>query len=89
MPPSRKISPSGEVVVTDDVSSESSLLSGGRYIDVFGFNLHVRQFLVTLALVYLMLGPKGSKSFQTFCKAMAIDLKCFSLGQLPCVLLSL
>lgn len=65
MPVSRKINKSGEVEVVEGDSSDSSssgaLLSGGRTIDVFGFNLDVRQFLITLALAYLMLGQEGSE----------------------------
>lgn len=63
MPTSRKISSSGEVVEEDSSSDSSSgaLLSGGHTIDVFGFNLDVRQFLITLALAYFMLGKQGSE----------------------------
>lgn len=66
MPASRKINSSGEVVEGDSSSDSLSssgtpLLSGGHHIDVFGFNLDVRQFLITLALAYLMLGQQGSK----------------------------
>jgi len=62
MAPSRKVNSSGDVVETDSSSdSSSSLLSGGYHVDVFGFNLDVRQFLVTLALAYLMLGSQGSE----------------------------
>jgi hypothetical protein len=65
MPTSKKVNREGEVVETDSSSGDSlssaPLLSGGHHIDVFGFNLDVRQFLVTLALAYLMLGPQGSE----------------------------
>jgi hypothetical protein len=60
MPASRKISASGDVV-DDSSSSELSLRSDGHVVDVFGFNLDVRQLFVTLALAYLMLGSRGSK----------------------------
>jgi uncharacterized membrane protein YgcG len=60
MPASRKISASGDVVDDSSSSDESSLRSGG-HVDVFGFNVDVRQLLVTLALAYLMLGSRGSK----------------------------
>jgi hypothetical protein len=74
MPSSRKISASGDVV--DDSSSSESLSSGGHHVDVFGFNLDVRQLLVTLALVYLMLGPQGSKLVQCQCSCQNA-LMCF------------
>lgn len=61
MPASRKISASGDVV-DDSSSSDLSLsLRSGGHVDVFGFNLDVRQLFVTLALAYLMLGSRGSK----------------------------
>lgn len=61
-PASRKINSKGEVVEsTTEDSSSTPLLSGGRQIDVFGFSLDARQFLITLALAYLMLGPQGSE----------------------------
>jgi hypothetical protein len=59
-PTSRKINSSGDVVETND--SDSSLLSGRR-IDFFGFNLDVRQFLITLMLAYFMLGPQGGEYY--------------------------
>jgi hypothetical protein len=55
----RRINKSGEVVEGDDAQEDSPLLSGDHRIDVFGFNLDVRQFLITLALAYFMLGQQG------------------------------
>eukprot|EP00544_Gedaniella_sp_CCMP2646_P005476 CAMPEP_0202480270 /NCGR_PEP_ID=MMETSP1361-20130828/329_1 /ASSEMBLY_ACC=CAM_ASM_000849 /TAXON_ID=210615 /ORGANISM="Staurosira complex sp., Strain CCMP2646" /LENGTH=122 /DNA_ID=CAMNT_0049107691 /DNA_START=94 /DNA_END=462 /DNA_ORIENTATION=- len=55
----RRINKSGEVVEGDDAQEDSPLLSGDRRIDVFGFNLDVRQFLITMALAYFMLGQQG------------------------------
>lgn len=56
----RRINKSGEVVEGDDEAQEDlPLLSGDRRIDVFGFNLDVRQFLISLALAYFMLGQQG------------------------------
>jgi hypothetical protein len=34
-----------------------------RRIDFFGFNLDVRQFLITLMLAYFMLGPQGGEYY--------------------------
>jgi hypothetical protein len=57
----RRINKSGEVVEGDDEAQQEDLplLSGDRRIDVFGFNLDVRQFLISLALSYFMLGQQG------------------------------
>ena len=57
----RRINKSGEVVEGDEQEADAPLLSGGHRIDVFGFNLDVRQFLITLALAYFMLGQQGSE----------------------------
>ena len=59
--------PAGDATASDSGSGSthtplSSLRSGGN-IDVFGFNLEPRQFLVVLALSTLMLGVSGTFGF--------------------------
>lgn len=48
----------GEVVAGDETLTSS----GGTTVDVFGFNLDVKQFLVSLAIISFLLGPSGSAS---------------------------
>ena len=50
----------GEIVTVDENASSQSLLSS-RTIDLFGFNLELRQFLVLLAIILFFLGPRGSE----------------------------
>lgn len=46
----------GEVVAGDETLTSS----GGTTVDVFGFNLDVKQFLVSLAIISFLLGPSGT-----------------------------
>lgn len=66
--PKTRINANGEVVRVGDnnegSSSEASttpLLQSGNTLDVFGFNLDMRQFLITLGILSLMIGLRGSK----------------------------
>jgi hypothetical protein len=61
-----RINADGEVVrVSDDEStSSSSVLRSGSTLDVFGFNLEWRQFLLVLGVLSLMIGLRGSEYSQ-------------------------
>eukprot|EP00567_Pseudictyota_dubia_P002829 CAMPEP_0197446334 /NCGR_PEP_ID=MMETSP1175-20131217/11304_1 /TAXON_ID=1003142 /ORGANISM="Triceratium dubium, Strain CCMP147" /LENGTH=134 /DNA_ID=CAMNT_0042977429 /DNA_START=8 /DNA_END=412 /DNA_ORIENTATION=+ len=74
----KKIAADGSIVSEDGSNSaenpstsSASILSGGagsslcsiRHVDVFGFNLDLRQFVVVLGLAALMLGTKGAAAF--------------------------
>lgn len=56
----------GEVVTVVDSDASQSLLST-RTIDVFGFNVDVKQFLVSLAIISFFLGPNGSEFMSVSC----------------------
>jgi hypothetical protein len=56
----------GEVVTMDETDTSPSLLST-RTIDVFGFNLELKQFLVSLAIISFFLGPNGSEFVSATC----------------------
>uniref|UniRef100_A0A7S4MJL1 Uncharacterized protein n=1 Tax=Odontella aurita TaxID=265563 RepID=A0A7S4MJL1_9STRA len=67
--PRTKIAADGSIVSEDDSgaaarSTSSGAVSSGtlssiQHIDVFGFNLDLKQFVVVLALAGIMLGTKG------------------------------
>lgn len=75
MAPRKKIAADGSIVSEDEngaaSASSGSCLSGSsggslssvRNVDVFGFNLDPKHFMVVLALVALMLGTKGLIAF--------------------------
>jgi hypothetical protein len=65
-----RINANGDVVrINDDdddnddptATSSAFLRSGGTALDVFGFNLQVRQFLILLGILSFMLGIRGSE----------------------------
>lgn len=56
-----KINADGEVVRVGDDESSSSVLTSGNTLDIFGFNLEWRQFLIVLGVLSFMIGLRGSE----------------------------
>lgn len=75
-----RINANGDVVrISDDddddnptVASSGILRSGGTTLDVFGFNLQVRQFLVLLGILSFMFGFRGSE-YRKFVRSAISD----------------